>query len=151
MSHSGAMVLLVPDDGEPMTLAWFSKRQTSVSLSSTESEIAAFVDAIRMSDEVIDVLYAMQFNFSVKYYIDNDPAKLAAVRGYSDKLTYLSKTRQIQIYWIPTYLEAVKGEVERVDTTVNPADMNTKILGRIRLTELCALSGIGKVTELEAQ
>ena len=91
---------------------------------------------------------SFEITYQVEFYVDNDPAKLAAIRGYSDKLTYLSKTRQIQVFWLPTYFKAVGAEVQRVDTKKNPSDMGTKILGRIRLHELLELSGVGRVKEL---
>ena len=57
----------------------------------------------------------------------------------------LSKTRQIHVCWIPTYLRALKASLVRVDTAENGSVIFTKILPRIHHHELLGKLGIHDV------
>ena len=141
-SQSGTAIVLQGDRGTTALLSWVSKAQASVSLSSTEAEIGAIVDSLRHADEIIDFLHAAGLKFRVELRVDNDSARLAATRGLSSKLAYISKTRKIQMCWIPVYLESISAECIRVDTKLNCSDLMTKILPKIRAFDLMRIMGV---------
>ena len=144
VSHSGSMILQEAGSVKHC-VNWVSKRQSSVSLSSTEAEICAIVDALRGLDEVIDLIDATIGKREVVILVDNDAAASACRRGYSQQITYMSKTRSIQLIWIPSYILACDAVIERIHTSENVSDMQTKILGRVALQNLLLISGVGNV------
>ncbi len=68
-------------------------------------------------------------------------------RGYGDRITYLSKTREIQVAWIPVYIKAVSADLVRVDTDKNTADMMTKIPPTVRRNSLLGMISVAPVSQ----
>ena len=139
--------MLRGNKGSVAVLQWLSKRQKVISLSSTEAEISGIVDGLRTADEVIDLLNFFRIKYKVLLLCDNDAARLAIERGYSSKLSYMSKTRQIHLGWIPLYLWTINAQVSRISTHFNLSDMFTKVLPIQKLQEF--LEWIGLVTPPE--
>ena len=106
------------------------------------------VDCCRTMSDILDVTTFMYPNLKPIVLLDNAAVLIAVRRGFSDKLNYVNKTRQIHMEWIPTFLRAVGARTGWVETARNIADIFTKILPRVRHFELLELMNLRSVKSL---
>ena len=140
--------MLQGSEGSSCFLSWYSKKQSMVSLSTAEAEIVAAVTSIRKFDELIDACKILGLGTQFRLMIDNEAALTAMSRGYSEKLNYVNKTRNVYIRWVPSYCSCVGMRLMRIHTSLNVADMFTKLLPRQRKQELMNIANLRNHSEL---
>ena len=140
-SYTGGAVMIQGSSGSSALVGWLSKKQSIVSLSTAEAEIIAAIMTIRRFDEIMDASDALDLGSEKRIMIDNEAAITALPRGYSGKLNYVNKTRDVYIRWCPTYFDRSQPKLMKTHTSLNISDMFTKLLPRQRLSELPVISG----------
>ena len=136
-SHSGYWLELVAADRR-WPLAWSTRRQTVVAMSSAESETIAMAGALRR--EALPFLTAIEKilkrRVTCKVFLDNTQAIAAIKNGYSPALRHLSRTQRVSLQAIHEIF--YDGNVPRpymvveyIKTTEQKADLMTKPLPRI--------------------
>ena len=127
-TSGGFLVLKGPNTFFP--LAWVSKRQTSVSRSTTESEIVSLAHSL--FQEALPALQLWQkiLDYPIRLVIhdDNQATILVAKKGYSPKLRHIARTHKVNLGSIAEVLEEDDVEIEYVDTNLQAADIFTKAL-----------------------
>jgi transposase InsO family protein len=122
-------------------VTWFSQRQKSTSLSTTESEIIAASEAARELVWLKRLFESLvgQREMPPIIYVDNE----AAIR-LAQNPEYHKRTKHIPIRHFFVRQQVSEGEmiVKRVATKDNVADMFTKPMPRPRLLELNVLIGL---------
>eukprot|EP00971_Amphidinium_carterae_P096965 1919553-Amphidinium_carterae.2 len=86
-------------NGHRFPRAWCSKRQTSTSVSTAETELVAMTSAVKESAIPAQVLPAVAFGKGVplRMYEDNDACSSIVKSGYSPKLRHLVRTQRTSI------------------------------------------------------
>ena len=129
-NSGGYLVLKGPNTFFP--LAWVSKRQTSVSRSTTESEIVSLAHSLFQEGlPALSLWERLLGRTSVQLVIheDNQATILVAKKGYSPKLRHIARTHKVNLGSISEQLEEGTGvEIEYVDTAEQAADIFTKAL-----------------------
>jgi hypothetical protein len=124
-SRSGWIVYLAGG-----AVAWQSKKQEVVALSSTEAEYYAIVEAVKEILWLIGLLKELKILFEGPFlFIDNDGA-----RSIAQKPVHHQRTKHIEVKY--HFIRNVFGDgiiiAFRCDTADNCADIFTKILGAIK-------------------
>ena len=129
-NSGGYLVLKGPNTFFP--LAWVSKRQTSVSRSTTESEIVSLAHSLFQEGLPALSLWERllgRTNVQLVIHEDNQATILVAKKGYSPKLRHIARTHKVNLGSISEQLEEGTGvEIEYVDTAEQAADIFTKAL-----------------------
>ena len=129
-NSGGYLVLKGPNTLFP--LAWVSKRQTSVSRSTTESEIVSLAHSLFQEGlPALSLWERLLGRTDVQLVIheDNQATILVAKKGYSPKLRHIARTHKVNLGSISEQLEEGTGvEIEYVDTAEQAADIFTKAL-----------------------
>ena len=128
-TSGGYLVLAGPNTYFP--LAWVSKRQTSISRSTTESEIVSLAHSLFQEGIPALSLWETLLRRRDKLIVheDNQATILVAKKGYSPKLRHISRTHKVNIASISELLQPETGvEIAYVDTTKQAADIFTKQL-----------------------
>ena len=111
-------------------LAWVSKGQTSVSRSTTESEIVSLAHSLFQEGlPALSLWERLLGRTTVQLVIheDNQATILVAKKGYSPKLRHIERTHKVNLRSISEQLEEGTGvEIEYVDTAEQAADIFTK-------------------------
>ena len=142
-TSGGYLVLAGPNTYFP--LAWVSKRQTSVSRSTTESEIVSLAHSL--FQEGIPALSLWERllgrRVTLKIHEDNQATILVAKKGFSPKLRHISRTHKVNVASIAEMLQPETGvEIEYVITTKQAADIFTKQLAPQKWDAALRLLGI---------
>ncbi|CAB3224317.1 unnamed protein product [Arctia plantaginis] len=124
-------------------IAWQSKRQTTVAISSTEAEIIAASEAAREVIWLKRIMNFMQSNTQKEItplFIDNESAIRLA---YDPPYEAHQRTKHIRLkhFFVRQCVLEKDIKVEKVDTKNQLADFLTKPLFKPRLLELCKLAG----------
>ena len=116
-TSGGYLVLKGPNTFFP--LAWVSKRQTSVSRSTTESEIVSLAHSL--FQEALPALQLWQtiLDYPIELVIheDNQATILVAKKGYSPKLRHIARTHKVNLGSIAEVLDADDVKLQYVETT----------------------------------
>ncbi|CAE7293066.1 GIP [Symbiodinium sp. CCMP2592] len=127
-TSGGFLVLKGPNTFFP--LAWVSKRQTSVSRSTTESEIVSLAHSL--FQEALPALQLWQtiLDYPIRLIIheDNQATILVAKKGYSPKLRHIARTHKVNLGSISEVIDEDDVDIEYVDTNLQAADIFTKAL-----------------------
>ena len=111
-------------------LAWISKRQTSTSRSTTESEMVSLAHSLFA--EAIPALQLWTLlagrNMRLEIEEDNQTTILVARRDYSPKLGHISRTHHVNLGSIAEVLEDEDICIDYIDTNDQAADIFTKAL-----------------------
>ncbi|KAG3188614.1 hypothetical protein PC128_g12117 [Phytophthora cactorum] len=123
-------------------IAWMSRRQSIIALSTTEAEYVAACEASMEAVAECNILQEMLPHHTIKLRIGIDNQ---AACGMATNPTYSRRTRHIELRWYFVREQVQKGVVElhKVKGEVNPADTFTKPLHKKRLRELLRLAGVG--------
>ena len=128
-SSSGGYLVLVGEKTY-FPLVWVSKKQTSVSRSTTESEIVSLAHSLFA--EAIPALQLWTLltgcNMRLEIEEDNQATIIVAKRGYSPKLRHISRTHKVNLGSIAEILEDEDICIEYIDTNEQAADIFTKTL-----------------------
>ena len=123
-----------------------SKRQTSVSRSATESEIASLAHSLYQ--EGLPALYLWSVllgrdDLELVIHEDNQATTLVVKKGYSPKLKHISRTHKVNLDCISEQLAPGSGiSIQYVDTNLQAADMFTKALPPQKWDNALKLLGI---------
>ncbi|CAE7028491.1 GIP [Symbiodinium sp. CCMP2592] len=127
-TSGGFLVLKGPNTFFP--LAWVSKRQTSVSRSTPESEIVSLAHSL--FQEALPALQLWQtiLDYPIRLVIheDNQATILVAKKGYSPKLRHIARTHKVNLGSISEVIDEDDVDIEYVDTNLQAADIFTKAL-----------------------
>ena len=130
-TNGGWLVLQGPNTCFPIT--WVSKKQTSVSRSTTESEIVSlahslFLEAMPMCS-MFDLLLGRPIDLII--YEDNQATITIAEKGRSNKLRHVSRTHKVNLWSIKDeldkpycHLKYVESPHQRADVFTKPLDLN---------------------------
>ena len=84
-------------------------------------------------------------NVPLVMMVDASVAKAAVTKGTSRTMKYLSKTQEIDLFWLRETITKLGIEVQKVGTADNLADLLTKPLSGQRTKELSGLIGVENV------
>ena len=109
-STSGAWIQLSGKDTS-FPLCWMSKKQTSASRSTTETETVALANCLLEKAFLLAELFntLLQRNILLRIREDNEACANVCTAGYSKKLRHLKRVRKIN-------LASVKEQLDRDDT-----------------------------------
>jgi hypothetical protein len=128
-STSGANVFFFAGPACLGLIDWYSRRQTTVGHSSTDSEVTALNDIIRDALPMDRVWIIMFPNTMCIAICCDSSACISAVKnGYSRKLRYLKRYGRISLAMLNDMLMQGLYTLHKVDGTLNNSDMHTKIL-----------------------
>ena len=129
-TNGGYLVLAGPNSQFP--LAWVSKKQTSCSRSTTESEVVAlahslFLEALPMLS-LWDRLVAPASGRRMRLRIheDNQAAKDIVEAGFSAKLCHISRTHGVNLTSVKDEIDKPEYELRKIHTSKQAADVFTK-------------------------
>ena len=139
ITSGGFLVLSGPRTHFP--LVWVSKRQTSVSRSTTEAEIVSLA-----YQEALPALSRWELisdrPFHLKIHEDNKATILVAKRGFSSKLRCVQRTHKVNLACVAEQLESDRISIEYVKTDMQSADIFTKALPPNKRDRAIRLLGI---------
>jgi hypothetical protein len=123
---------------------WSSKRQTSVSRSTTEAEVIAVASAV--FGEAIPVLElwetVLQRPVDLIIHEDNQATIQVVERGYSSKLRHITRTHKVNLGSLSEVLQDKGIKIQYVETTKQAADIFTKALEPIKWPNAIGLLNI---------
>ena len=149
-STSGGFLVL-RGDATFFPLAWVSKRQTSTSRSTTESEVISLAYSLYQEGLPSLQLWELLLQRSVKLRVmeDNQATILVVKKGYSPKLRHVSRTHKVNLSCLSEVFAEGGTTIEYVDTKYQAADIFTKALPPQKWG--AALSLLGMRTELPCE
>ena len=127
-TSGGFLVLKGPSTHFP--LAWVSKRQTSTSRSTTESEVVSLahslysegIPALQLWDRLLDK------PVHLRTLEDNQATIIVVKKGYSPKLRHITRTHKVNLSSLSEIYTEDNASIEYVDTNEQAADIFTKAL-----------------------
>ena len=127
-TSGGFMVLSGPNTFFP--LAWVSKRQTSTSRSTTESEVVSLAYSLYQEGLPALQLWEKLLGRSVTLRVleDNQATILVIRKGYSPKLRHITRTHKVNLSGLSEVFRDDSAELEYCKTDVQAADIFTKAL-----------------------
>ena len=142
-TSGGYLVLAGPNTFFP--LAWVSKRQTSTSRSTTESEIVSLAHSLYSEGlpalSLWDTLLGRTMQMTV--HEDNQATILIARKGFSAKLRHISRTHKVNLSCLAEQFEEGSGvNVQYIDTNLQAADIFTKQLPPAKWDSAIRLLGL---------
>ena len=131
-------------------ISWFSKKQPTVSLSSTEAEFIALVEAIKESLWLRQVIKEMGFVINEPTIINQDNQSTIAIA--IDPINHgRVKHMDIKMYFIREHLKNKEVKLIYCPTGLMLADILTKPLPPVQHKKLCDLLGIRALSEIERE
>jgi hypothetical protein len=122
-------------------IAWSSRKQTTIALSSTEAEYMAECAASRHASWARSFLNELGFSQDepTKIFVDNQPSMSIA-----EKPTHHAHTKHIrvQFHYVRELIELGDVKLSHVTTDEQPADIFTKSLGRLKFLKFRGMLGI---------
>lgn len=117
---------------------WKTKKQSSVTKSSTSAEYVALSEAVSEIKFVKNLLndFGIKIEKPIKIYEDNSGTILIAKFG---NLTKRSKYIEIHYHFVNECYERREIDIVKVDTDENLADIFTKALGRLKFEKFRSL------------
>lgn len=115
---------------------WKSRKQKSVTKSSTEAEYVALSEAlseVTFIRGLLNEVFKIKFDAPIKIYEDNSGAVSIAKSGNLSK-----KSKYIEVQYHDVYDKYEKGKIDivKIDTEDNIADILTKSLGKPKFVKL---------------
>lgn len=149
-SHSGIFVALASDDGLLFPVSWTSKRQSAVSRSTTEAELASanegvFQDGIPIKSILELILKA---EVSAELLEDNTACICVLRSGYSAKLRSMPRTHRISVAALSEALMQRLFRITHVETNLQLADILTKSLNKTTFLRLRNMIGVDAPPDL---
>ena len=142
-TSGGFLVLKGPNTHFP--LAWLSKRQTSVSRSTTEAEVVSLTFSLYQEGLPSLTLWERLLGRPVELVLheDNQATILVAKKGYSPKMRHIQRTHKVNLSALAEQLEPGTGVVIKyVATDLQAADIFTKALQPLKWDHALKLLGI---------
>ena len=127
-------------------ISWCSKRQPTVSLSTTEAEYRAAAMAAQESTWLMQLLKDLQqpTEYGISLYCDN----LSAIR-LAENPIFHARTKHVEVHYhfIREKVLQEEIELEHVKTENQAADLFTKGLSGSKLESFCRQLGMMKIAE----
>ena len=138
-TNGGYLVLVGPNTFFP--LAWVCKKQTSVSRSTTESEVihSLFLEAL----PALSLWETLLGRSVVLEVLEDNQATIIVVRkGYSPKLRHIQRTHRVNLASLKEVFDKDSVELSYVETDKQAADIFTKALEPQKLGAALKMLGI---------
>ena len=144
-STGGWVLILRGEHGTYIPLDWGSKSQATVARSSGESEVVALRDAVlhvgatckAMSSCAIPSLMLLEailgMNIPLRVMVDSSTCKVAAEKGTTRNMKYITKTQGVDLMWLRDVLSIDGISLRKVSTHDNVADIMTKHLDGVKV------------------
>ena len=132
----------VPNHTVRIPLAWGSRKQGIVADSAAAAETTAAYVGLKEVLPLSSTITEAGRNIPVKLFVDNSQVISLAKSGESEKLHFHHKALNIRINMLQYFIENGIATIEHVKTKLNPANLFTKVLGRLdteRESSLCGL------------
>jgi hypothetical protein len=128
-TSGGWLVLVGPHTYFPLT--WVSKKQTSVSRSTTEAEVISLASSLFQEGLPALSLWELLLNRKITLRVqeDNQATIKVVSNGYSPKLRHIQRTHKVNLGSITDCFEGDTCVLEYVETSKQAADIFTKALG----------------------
>ena len=141
-TSGGYLVLVGPQSFFP--LMWISKRQTSVSRSTTESEVVSLAGALFSEAIPAMILWECLLDRPVRLSIqeDNQATIRVVLKGFSPKLRHISRTHKVNISSVHEIVQDDNISVDYCETDKQAADIFTKALAPMKWGNALALLGM---------
>ena len=141
-TSGGFLTLKGPNTFFP--LAWISKRQTSTSRSTTESEVVSLAHSLYQEGIPALQLWEKLLQRPVDLVIheDNQATIIVVRKGYSPKLRHIGRTHKINLSSLKECLDDPCINVQYIDTNEQAADIFTKALPPQKWYKALCLLGI---------
>ena len=142
-STSGGFLALVgPSTFVP--LAWLSKRQTSTSRSTTESEVVSLAHSLYQEGLPALQLWErlLQRSVTLRIHEDNQATILVVRKGYSPKLRHITRTHKVNLSCMSEIIHSDTVELDYCSTDLQIADIFTKALAPQKWGNALKLLGI---------
>ena len=161
-STSGWVLILRGEHGTHMPIDWASRGQAVVARSSGEAETVALHEALRgivsanrglcaSGIPAVDFLErALGRPVPLRVLVDASVCKAAAEKGSSTRMRYISKTQEVDLFWLRDVVHRVGVELVKVTSAENVADLLTKPLDGQRTRLLREQIGVSSATAAEA-
>ena len=141
-TSGGFLALTGPSSFFP--LAWISKRQTSTSRSTTESEVVSL--AYSLYQEGLPALQLWELllarSVTLRVHEDNQATILVVKKGYSPKLRHITRTHKVNLSCLSEIFRDDSAEIEYIHTDDQAADIFTKALPPHKWAAALILLGI---------
>ena len=141
-TSGGFLALTGPSSFFP--LAWISKRQTSTSRSTTESEVVSLAHSLYQEGLPALQLWELLLARSVtlRVHEDNQATILVVKKGYSPKLCHITRTHKVNLSCLSEVFRDDSAEIEYIHTDDQAADIFTKALPPHKWAAALILLGI---------
>ena len=141
-TSGGYLVLVGPNSFFP--LAWVSKRQTSTSRSTTESEVVSLAHSLYQEGlPALQLWELLLGRTAVLKVLEESQATILVVRkGYSPKLRHITHTHKVNLSGIQEVFHDDSAELEYCKTDDQAADIFTKALPPQKWAPALRLLGI---------
>eukprot|EP00435_Cladocopium_sp_Y103_P062857 s119_g24.t1 len=141
-TSGGFLALRGPNTHFP--LAWVSKRQTSTSRSTTESEVISLSHSLYHEGIPALQLWEQLLQRSVKLRVleDNQATIIVIRKGYSPKLRHITRTHKVNLSCLSEVFRDPNVLLEYVETAKQAADIFTKALAPQKWAAALQLLGI---------
>ena len=144
-SSGGYLVLKGPNTFFP--LSWVSKKQTSVSRSTTEAELISM--AYSLYHEALPMLTLweglLMRRVTLRIFEDNEATIKVVKKGYSSKLRHVGRTHKVNIASLHDTVSVDSVIIEYVQTHLQAADVFAKSLEPQKWGNALALLGMHQV------
>jgi len=146
-TSGGWLVLYGPNTSFP--LAWISRRQTSTSRSTTESEVVSMAGALYAEGlptmDLWDLLLGRPIGLEI---MEDNQATIKVVRkGYSMKLRHIGRTHKVNLGSLKEVIDSDHVELSYCRTDDMAADIFTKALPPLKWDNALKLLGMAKTTK----
>ena len=124
-TSGGFLALSGPNSFFP--LAWISKRQTSTSRSTTESEVVSLAHSLYQEGLPALQLWELLLARSVtlRVHEDNQATILVVKKGYSPKLRHMTRTHKVNLSCLSEIFKDDSALIEYINTDDQAADIFT--------------------------
>ena len=114
---------------------WYSKRQGSISLSTTEAEMVSADKMLREQSIPMQTFWCLLLGYSpcIKLYEDNKTTIMTVASGYSQKLRYIDRTQRVVLGFIHERCAEPDCLMSYIESDKQKGDLFTKILTKIKL------------------
>ena len=142
-STSGMWLELCDGFGHSFPVEWSSKLQTVVSHSTPEAELVSMSRSMREFALPIQGMWTLLLGRSVILEVHEDNTSTIEIlkKGYSSKLSHLSRTHRISLAWTAEQVADEFVNLLHCPTALQKGDLFTKALDRLKHNE--ALDSIG--------
>ena len=132
----------IPNHTTRIPLIWGSRKQAIVAESAAAAECTAAYTGIHEALPLSGTLNDAGRPLPVNLFVDNSQVISLAKSGDSERLHFHHKALNIRINMLQYLIENGFATIAHIRTTINPANLFTKVLGRLDTERESALCGL---------